>query len=71
MRGVLRTLAQCHKVGVLHRDVKPGNFLLLSHKDDAPLKAIGTWGVPSFYCRNVLRRLFEHVVFFELPVVFA
>jgi Ser/Thr protein kinase RdoA (MazF antagonist) len=24
----------------LHRDVKPGNFMLLSKADDAPLKAI-------------------------------
>ena len=41
MRGVLRTLAQCHKRHILHRDVKPGNFLLLNNKEDAPIKAIG------------------------------
>lgn len=40
LRATLRTLAQCHSNGILHRDVKPGNFLLASDKEDAPLKAI-------------------------------
>lgn len=40
MRGVLRTLAQCHSHHVLHRDIKPGNFMLLHEGDRAPLKAI-------------------------------
>jgi calcium-dependent protein kinase len=41
MRAVLRTLAQCHHHRILHRDIKPGNFMLLSEAEDAPLKAIG------------------------------
>lgn len=41
MRAVLRTLAQCHTHRVLHRDIKPGNFMLLTEAEDAPLKAIG------------------------------
>ena len=41
MRAVLRTLAQCHSRRILHRDVKPGNFMLLDESDGAPLKAIG------------------------------
>ncbi|WPT18299.1 Calcium-dependent protein kinase 2 [Picochlorum sp. SENEW3] len=40
MRATLRTLAQCHGNGILHRDIKPGNFLLASDKEDAPLKAV-------------------------------
>lgn len=42
MRAVLRTLAQCHAHRILHRDVKPGNFMLLTEAEDSPLKAIGT-----------------------------
>lgn len=41
MRAVLRTVARCHSAHVLHRDIKPGNFLLASDSPKAPLKAIG------------------------------
>jgi len=40
MRAVLRTLAQCHAVGILHRDIKPGNFLFVDESDEARLKAV-------------------------------
>ena len=40
MRGVLRTLAVMHSHHVLHRDVKPGNFMLLTDSNTSPLKAI-------------------------------
>ncbi|GIL70760.1 hypothetical protein Vretimale_3845 [Volvox reticuliferus] len=40
MRAVLRTVAQCHAQNILHRDIKPGNFMLLTGEDRAPLKAI-------------------------------
>jgi calcium-dependent protein kinase len=40
MRAVLRTLAQCHSHHILHRDVKPGNFMLANGDDRSPLKAI-------------------------------
>lgn len=43
MRAVLRTLAQCHAHKILHRDIKPGNFMLLTDAEDSPLKAIGGW----------------------------
>mmetsp|Transcript_4670 Transcript_4670/g.10122 ORF Transcript_4670/g.10122 Transcript_4670/m.10122 type:complete len:774 (+) Transcript_4670:212-2533(+) len=40
MRGVLRTLAVMHSHHILHRDIKPGNFMLLNDADRSPLKAI-------------------------------
>lgn len=40
MRAVLRTLAQCHSHRLLHRDIKPGNFMLLNEDERSPLKAI-------------------------------
>ncbi|KAF6262574.1 kinase-like domain-containing protein [Scenedesmus sp. NREL 46B-D3] len=40
MRAVLRTIAQCHSHHILHRDIKPGNFMLLDHSDRSALKAI-------------------------------
>ena len=40
MRSVLQTLAQCHSHRILHRDIKPGNFLLLNEDENSPLKAV-------------------------------
>eukprot|EP00884_Botryococcus_braunii_P014384 jgi/Botrbrau1/22947/Bobra.0030s0022.1 len=34
LRGVMRTLQQCHSNNILHRDIKPGNFMLLDAPDD-------------------------------------
>ncbi len=50
MRAVMRTLTQCHARRIMHRDVKPGNFLLLNDADRSPLKAIGKpWFDSSLY----------------------
>ncbi|KAK9840536.1 hypothetical protein WJX81_000242 [Elliptochloris bilobata] len=48
MRAVCRTLQQCHLRNILHRDIKPGNFMLLSDDDRSPLKAID-FGLAAFF----------------------
>ncbi|CAK9868918.1 unnamed protein product [Sphagnum jensenii] len=39
VRQMLNVAAQCHLNGVVHRDMKPENFLFKSTKEDSPLKA--------------------------------
>lgn len=50
--SLLRTIVQivhtCHSIGVIHRDCKPENFLLLSKDENAPLKATD-FGLSVFY----------------------
>ncbi|KAF7141809.1 hypothetical protein RHSIM_Rhsim06G0012600 [Rhododendron simsii] len=38
-RQVVNLVHVCHSLGVMHRDLKPETFLLVSKKEDAPLKA--------------------------------
>ncbi|CAI6007001.1 unnamed protein product [Closterium sp. NIES-65] len=40
MRVVLEVVRACHALGIVHRDVKLGNFLLSDQSDHATLKAI-------------------------------
>ncbi|KAK3024457.1 hypothetical protein RJ639_042989 [Escallonia herrerae] len=39
VRQMLKVAAECHLHGMVHRDMKPENFLFKSPKDDSPLKA--------------------------------
>ncbi|KAG2495634.1 hypothetical protein HYH03_006234 [Edaphochlamys debaryana] len=55
MRAVLRTLAQCHHLRILHRDIKPGNFMLLTDAERAPVKAID-FGLAVFFDPKALPR---------------
>ncbi|KAG6524429.1 calcium-dependent protein kinase 12-like [Zingiber officinale] len=38
-RDIVNVVNACHFMGVMHRDLKPENFLLVSKKEDSPLKA--------------------------------
>ncbi|KAK4780399.1 hypothetical protein SAY87_016505 [Trapa incisa] len=39
VRQMLKVAAQCHLHGLVHRDMKPENFLFKSTREDSPLKA--------------------------------
>ncbi|KAJ0757976.1 putative protein kinase CAMK-CDPK family [Helianthus annuus] len=44
---MLKVAAQCHLHGLVHRDMKPENFLFKSTKEDSPLKAVD-FGLSDF-----------------------
>lgn len=52
MRSVLQTLAVCHATGILHRDVKPDNFLLLDDEEGSRIKAVD-FGLSAFFSQGL------------------
>ncbi|PSC69548.1 calcium-dependent kinase 17 [Micractinium conductrix] len=49
VREMTRSVAQCHGMDVMLRDIKPENFMFLDKSPDSPLKAID-FGI-SVFCR--------------------
>lgn len=47
VRQMLKVAAKCHLHGLVHRDMKPENFLFKSTKEDSPLKATD-FGLSNF-----------------------
>ncbi|KAK9713240.1 hypothetical protein RND81_06G013900 [Saponaria officinalis] len=47
VRQMLKVVAECHLHGLVHRDMKPENFLFKSSKEDSPLKATN-FGLSDF-----------------------
>ncbi|KAL6501662.1 hypothetical protein OROGR_026795 [Orobanche gracilis] len=68
MRQILKMVYVWHFMGVIHRDLKPQNLLLVSRDEDSQLKAID-FGISTFIEPGQLRRDVEGTSFFMAPEV--
>ncbi|MCO5579283.1 hypothetical protein L7F22_033137 [Adiantum nelumboides] len=48
MQAIVKVVQTCHSLNVMHRDLKPDNFLFLNEEEEAPLKAID-FGLSLFF----------------------
>ncbi|GJP36681.1 hypothetical protein CLOM_g21161, partial [Closterium sp. NIES-68] len=51
-RGVVAALLHCHRQGIMHRDVKPENILLLHPRSHSPVK-LSDFGVATAFKKGV------------------
>ncbi|KAM0917815.1 hypothetical protein ACQ4PT_009245 [Festuca glaucescens] len=60
-RDVLTVVHVCHSMGVMHRDLRPENFLLASSAEDAPLKAVH-FGLSVFIEQETEKGIFDAIL---------